>query len=36
MIGLYHYIALGLFAGFALLELVLARPRSFRTSPSGG
>jgi len=23
MIGLYHYIALGLFAGFALLELVL-------------
>ena len=24
MIGLYHYIALGLFAGFAALELVLA------------
>ena len=24
MIGLYHYIALGLFAGFALLELMLA------------
>ena len=24
MIGLYHYIALGLFAGFALLELLLA------------
>ena len=28
MIGLYHYIAAGLFAGFALLELVL-RGRSF-------
>ena len=28
MIGLYHYIALGLFAGFALLELI-SRGRSF-------
>ncbi|HKH28335.1 MAG TPA: sterol desaturase family protein, partial [Sphingomicrobium sp.] len=28
MIGLYHYIAAGLFAGFALLELVL-RGRTF-------
>ena len=28
MIGLYHYIAAGLFAGFALLELLL-RGRSF-------
>jgi len=24
MIGLYHYIAAGMFAGFALLELLLA------------
>ena len=28
MIGLYHYVAIGLFAGFATLELV-ARGRTF-------
>ena len=28
MIGLYHYVAIGLFAGFALLELI-ARGRQF-------
>jgi len=32
MIGLYHYVALGLFIGFALLELV-ARGRSFSAVP---
>ena len=36
MIGLYHYIALGLFAGFALLELVARAAATFRRSPTGG